>query len=167
MRQHEDPDGTMAAALEAYRDAACAEADAHFDDRALEAQRARILQRIELAGQRARVLPFPNGLAGARPVSATSRRWISAAAAAGLLIGLVTGQLLHIMPGDSWVHRQPVRMEPAPDSRAAGGPVFVTAPVADPDPDNVLLDAIDLAVSRGGATELRALHELTFSYEPY
>ena len=58
----------------------------HFDERALEAQRQRILQRIEQAGQRARVLHFPTTTATARPsVAGVSRRWISAAAAAGLL----------------------------------------------------------------------------------
>lgn len=166
MKSHEEPDTSMTAALEAYRAAAWAEADAHFDERALEAQRARILQRLEQAGQRARVLPFPGAPVLARPTGAISRRWISGAAAAGLLIGLVTGQLLHVMPGDSWVHRQPVRTTQAvPDARSAPGPARVSVPVGDPDDD--LLDAIDLAVTRGGASELRALHDLTFVYEPY
>ena len=106
MRGYEEPDATLAAALEAYRTAAHAEADAHFDERALEAQRARILQRIDLAGQRARVIPFPGAAEPVRPVTGSqSRRWISVAAAAGLLIGLVSGQLLHVIPGDAWVHR--------------------------------------------------------------
>jgi hypothetical protein len=165
MRGHEEPDPTLAAALEAYRAAAHAEADAHFDDRALEAQRARILQRLDLAGQRARVLAFPGAPTGVRPVATTSRRWISIAAAAGLVIGLLTGQLLHVLPGDAWVHRQPPRPPALSTSRAGAGPTRVSAPIADP--DNDLLDAIDLAVTRGGVSELRALHDLTFAYEPY
>jgi len=155
----------MTAALDAYRAAAWAEADAHFDERALEAQRLRILQRLEQAGQRAKVLPFPGSVSGGRPSASISRRWISAAAAAGLLIGLVTGQLLHVLPGDSWVHREPVRPQPLAETRTGAGPTRVSVPIDDP--DNDLLDAIDLAVTRGGASELRALHDLTFAYEPY
>ena len=65
----------------------------------------RILARLEQAGHRARVLPFPGAGTGVRLGTSHPRRWISAAAAAGLFIGLVTGQLLHVMPGDNWVHR--------------------------------------------------------------
>ena len=42
------------AALEAYRAAACAEADAHFDDRALESQRHKILAKLALRFERPR-----------------------------------------------------------------------------------------------------------------
>ena len=52
---HTDTD----AALAAYRDAAQAEADALFDDRTLDAQRARILDRIAHLGHHARVIRFP------------------------------------------------------------------------------------------------------------
>ena len=47
------------AALEAYRAAACAEADAHFDDRALETQRHKILARLAHLGHPAKVIRFP------------------------------------------------------------------------------------------------------------
>ena len=77
------------AALEAYRAAACAEADAHFDDRALEAQRHKILDRLAHMGQQAKVIRFPK--AGMPDVSAgaINRRWIRVAAAEGLIIGLL------------------------------------------------------------------------------
>ncbi|HQZ39021.1 MAG: hypothetical protein IT180_12900 [Acidobacteria bacterium] len=166
MNRREESDTRMDAALEAYRAAAWAEADAHFDERALEAQRARILQRLDQAGQRARVLPFPgHPAAGARPGAASSRRWISLAAAAGLLIGLVTGQLLHVVPGGSTGQRQAVRSQPAPEGPASMGVTRVSVSMTDPDDD--LLDAIDLAVTRDSVSELRALHDLTFVYEPY
>ena len=165
MKRRDESESAQAAALEAYRAAACAEADAHFDERALEAQRTRILQRLDQAGQRARVLAFPGSAVASRPSVAKSRRWISAAAAAGLLIGLVTGQLLHVLPGDSWVHRQPLRPQAEPIRPAGAVSTRVSVPLGDP--DNELLDAIDLAVTRGGVSELRALHDLTFSYEPY
>ena len=61
---------------------------------------------------------FP-GAAGDHAPSAPvpAAGWISAAAAAGLIIGLLTGQLLHVIPGDNW-------------SRADRGPL--TQPVASP-----------------------------------
>jgi hypothetical protein len=166
MTGREGTDPTLAAALDAYRAAAHAEADAHFDERALEAQRQRILQRIEQAGQRARVLHFPTTAATMRPsVAGVSRRWISAAAAAGLLIGLGTGQLLHVMPGDNWVNRETTARPTAaaPASRRAIVPALAITSTTD---DDALLDAIDVAVTSRGASELRALDDLTFVYEP-
>jgi hypothetical protein len=161
MTSRDDSDARLTDALEAYRAAAHAEADGFFDDRALEAQRQRILARLESLGHRAKVLPFP-GAAPVRPGLAHSRRWISAAAAAGLLIGLVTGELLHIMPGDNWVHRDPVRLAPPAASRMAIVPAVATA-TGD---DDALLDAIDAAVARYGTTDLRVFNDLTFGNEP-
>jgi len=55
------------AALEAYRAAAYAEADAHFDDRALEAQRHKILSRLEHLEHPAKVIRFPKAGHGENP----------------------------------------------------------------------------------------------------
>ncbi len=162
MMSRDESDATLARALEAYRAAAHAEADSHFDERALEAQRVRVMARLEAAGQRARVLTFPGAPAGLRTPGSSSRRWISIAAAAGLLIGLVTGQLLHVMPGDNWVHREPVRaLAPAP--RMTVVPAVATSGEA----EDALLDAVDAAVSRRAVSELRALDDFTFTSEPY
>ena len=86
------------AALAAYRAAACAEADAHFDDRALESQRHKILARIANLGHPAKVLRFPKTAYGDLPTAGVNRRWISLAAAAGLLIGVLGGQRVHLGP---------------------------------------------------------------------
>ena len=163
MTPREDSEARITDALDAYRAAAHAEADGYFDERALEAQRTRILARLEQAGQRARVLPFPGASASVRLGTSHPRRWISAAAAAGFFIGLLTGQLLHVMPGDNWVHRDPVRIGAPPGSRLAIVPAVVTTSL---DPEDALLDAIDAAVTRHGASDLRAFDDLTFS-EPY
>jgi hypothetical protein len=163
MTPREKSEARMTEALDAYRAAAHAEADGYFDERALEAQRVRILARLEQAGQRARVLPFPGAGATPRLGPSHSRRWISAAAAAGLFIGLVTGQLLHVMPGDNWVHREPVRVSAPPGPRLAIVPALATTSL---DPEDALLDAIDAAVNRQGAWDLRAFEDLTFN-EPY
>jgi len=163
MTSRQDSEARLKEALEAYRAAAHAEADSFFDERALETQRGRILARLEQVGQRARVLPFPGASAGVRPGVGHSRRWISAAAAAGLFIGLVTGQLLHVMPGDNWVHPEPVRLGPPAPGRMAVVPAVVQTSF---DSEDALLDAIDAAITRRGASDLRAYDDLTFS-EPW
>lgn len=159
--RHDD----LATALEAYRAAAHAEADAHFDEHALEAQRLRILQRIEQAGHPAKVLRFPGAPASLAPSAPSNRRWISMAAAAGLIVGLLTGQLLHVLPGDAWVHRTTAtRSMPAAAPTARMG--VVPALAADPlDDEDALLNAVDLAVRTHAAPELRALSDFTFAYE--
>jgi hypothetical protein len=81
-------------------DAAVGEADAAFPPERLAAQHARILHRIEQQGRPARVLAFPASeppdlrSLRARPAA----RWIAAAAAAGLAIGLFLGHLAHDLP---------------------------------------------------------------------
>ncbi len=69
----------------------------------LDAQRTRILDRLAHLGQAARVLRFPRRTARSRRCrsSTGSRRWVSVAAAAGLIIGLVAGQLLHFVPWEA------------------------------------------------------------------
>jgi hypothetical protein len=146
--------------LAAYRAAACAEADAHFDERALETQRHRILARLAHLGHPAKVIRFPKAPAGDLPATGINRRWISVAAAAGLLIGLLGGQLVHLVP------QQPRRLAPMATSIAPSAPVrsnFV--PVA-ANIDDSLLNEIDLAVQLRGPSELRVLAELTFGDDP-
>lgn len=145
--------------LEAYRAAACAEADAHFDERALEAQRHKILARLAHLGHPARVIRFPKAPSGELPAPSVNRRWISVAAAAGLLIGVLGGQFVNIVP------KQTRRLAPMATSiapSAPAGPTFLqtAAPL-----DDGLLGEIDTALQLRSAAELRALDELTFSDE--
>jgi hypothetical protein len=160
MTSHHDSEAGRRDVLDAYRAAAHAEADAHFDDRALDAQRQRILARLEQAGHRARVLPFPGATATTRLGAGSSRRWISAAAAAGLLVGVLTGQLLHVMPGDNWVHPERGSLaQPGPSPHSSVVPALAKTSL---DPDDALLDAIDRAVALHSVTDLRAFDDLTF-----
>ncbi len=99
-----------------------AEADAIFDAASLDTQRSRILDRLAHLGQVARVLQFPTRTREvAMPVATGSRRWVSVAAAAGLIIGLVAGQLLHFVPLDrddrTAIQRHHAGPRPRPASR--------------------------------------------------
>jgi hypothetical protein len=143
------------AALEAYRAAACAEADAHFDDRALETQRHRILARLAHLGHPARVIRFPRAGRIQLPTGGVNRRWISVAAAAGLIIGLLGGQLVHLLPQNN---RRLAPMAPSIAPSAPSGPTFVpiTASV-----DDGLLGEVESVMEVRIASELRALDDIT------
>ena len=146
--------------LDDCRDEAWREADAHFSEAALENQRSRVLDRLAHIGHAARVLPFPLRSHGANPVRpVVNRRWVSAAAAAGLLIGIVTGQMLHIMP---WEHasagEQRVASAPAgPLTRAGFVPIASTASLT----DYVSLTEVDSAVQLRRAADVAMFDSLT------
>lgn len=152
--------------LEALRAEAWHEADAIFDDAALEGQRNRILDRLAHLGQVARVLRFPSPAREATmPVSPMSRRWLSVAAAAGLLIGLVAGQVIHFVPWDTRLHRpqasQLQNTAAPPPARGAAGPVVVHASSGGPGSDDQLLVEIEEAMEYRRAASLRALDAFT------
>ena len=144
------------AALEAYRAAACAEADAHFDDRALEAQRHKILARLAHLGNPAKVIRFPKSAPAETPAGGVNRRWISAAAAAGLIIGLLGGQLVQLLPQNRRLSPMATSIAPSAPSPT---PAFV--PASAPVDDDGLLGEIELVMQARTASELRALEEFT------
>jgi hypothetical protein len=80
--------------LEGLRTDAHAEADDVLGPDRLAAQQAQIAKRLEALEQPARVIAFPRFT---RPVARpnTGHRWIGAAAAAGLVVGLGLGQMLN------------------------------------------------------------------------
>lgn len=72
------------------------EADEAFPAERLAIQQAQVLRRLEALERPARVIAFPKF---ARPITSTqghAQRWVAAAAAAGLVIGLAAGQFLDI-----------------------------------------------------------------------
>jgi hypothetical protein len=143
------------------RDAAFIQADAVFDDAMLDAQRTRILDRLAHLGQSARVLSFPHrSREAAMPVSSTGRRWISVAAAAGLIIGLVAGQMLHFVPFSSSL---PSR-DDAPSLQAADRTPVVIVPASASLPalsDDELMEEVEAAVQLRRVQSLRAIDALT------
>jgi len=144
------------AALEDYRAAACAEADAVFDDRALEQQRHKILARLAHLGHPAKVIRFPKVMTSETPTAAVNRRWISVAAAAGLIIGLLGGQLVHLVPQPNARRLPPMATSIAPSAPSQPQFLPISAPA-----DDQLLDEVELAMQMRGSAELHALDELT------
>jgi hypothetical protein len=84
--------------LDQTRDLGIAEADAAFPEERLAVQQAQILRKLEMADRPARLLSFPRHVA---PVAdntlvndhRVSSRWIAAAAAAGLVLGVIGGRM--------------------------------------------------------------------------
>ena len=101
--------------LENLRVAGVAEADAAFPTERLAAQQAQIFRRLEAAERPARVIAFPKFT---KPMSAgpsIAHRWVTAAAVAGLVLGVALGQWMDLR------HRfgpQPTRTPDAVNSTA-------------------------------------------------
>jgi hypothetical protein len=152
---NEKKQSALEASLEEYCAKACAEADAAFDDQALETQRHKILAKLAHLGHPARVIRFPKAPLGEINTSAINKRWVSVAAAAGLIIGVLGGQFVHLVP------QQTRRLAPMATSIAPSAPaqpqfLQISAPI-----DDDLLDEVELAMNSRGAAELHALDELT------
>ncbi len=133
------------------RAGADAAVDAAFGPAELERQRQSVLQRIARNGGAARVLRFPHG-PDERPAVTprTDSRWLVAAAAAGLLLGVAAGQLPHLM-------------DAARTTPAVAGAVAPDAPgpAADWRLDDSLLSEVDAALASVTRPELEALDALT------
>jgi hypothetical protein len=136
---------------------AAREADVHFDETTLDLQRSRVLERLAHLGHSARVLRFPGtGLTRAHGGD-VNRRWISVAAAAGLIIGILAGQIVHIIPAD----RTRRASETSQQASARVGSAVVNTSASMTLSDEDLLGEIDVAVQGRHPAELQALDALT------
>jgi hypothetical protein len=143
-----------AALLAEISAAATAEADAVFTPERLARQQARILHRLDQDGRPGRLLAFPghpHDTPALRP--RPTSRWIAAAAAAGLVIGLLAGHLAHDMPGRAV----------APDTamRATDEPPAALRAVATSFSEDEFLGQLELAADRPGGRALLPLHNAT------
>jgi hypothetical protein len=75
---------------------AIAAADEVFPAERLAAQQAQIVRRLEALERPARVIAFPKFAQPVAHTRSTPQRWIAAAAAAGLIVGLGAGELLDL-----------------------------------------------------------------------
>jgi hypothetical protein len=82
--------------LQGIGSVARAEADEAFPAERLAAQQSQILRRIEALERPARIIVFPKHTRPAIGERTGARRWVAAAAAAGLVVGIAAGQLLDL-----------------------------------------------------------------------
>ena len=138
-------------------EATAIEADAAFPAERLARQQARILQRVDQEGRPGRVIAVPAGHSKEPTVARTrpaARRWVAAAAAAGLFVGLLAGHYAHDLPGGG-------RLAVAPQIVAndAGSGVAIRA-VSTTLSDDEFLGQI-VAIGSAGPAALRPLDAVT------
>jgi hypothetical protein len=164
----DDDDAQLRAALDEARPDFEALADASGTAERFAAQRAGILDRLAQAPAGTRVLAFPPRTgtpAGRAPRPST--RWLTAAAAAGLLLGLGAGQLRSVLLPSSpaiagrahWPASLPA---PAVPRLADGGARVEAAVLADGEIlEEQFLREMEVTLNDRGVPELRALDALT------
>jgi hypothetical protein len=140
------------------------EADAVFTPERLRAQHEQIARRIALVGRPARVISFPGPFVRRTIHASTSRtapRWIAAAAAAGLFIGVALGASYE------WGSRNPAARRLVARDAGAGRASRLTPSAArgsspaEAIADDAFLSDLELALERPHTRELQAIDELT------
>ncbi len=141
-----------------------AEVDAIFTGERLQAQQAQIMRRLTHVHRPARVISFP-GREPAAPAAAVTRvppRWLAAAAAAGLFIGVAVGGLLGptaLGPTASGPGRAAMQVASAP--RASQAPAVRVSAPAEPRDDDAFLLQLEAALASPQLRELQAVDALT------
>jgi anti-sigma factor RsiW len=151
--------------MDTIRSEGDAYADAVFTPERLSEQYQAIVQRIEHLGRPARVISFP-GRVTRHVVGATTRftpRWLAAAAAAGLFIGVAVGGMF--FDTGSWVSRTPSMMARSKPERTevAAPPVRASrpAPLVESADDDQFLSELEQALQNPHVRELMPLDALT------
>ena len=153
----------LLAFMDALRREGDADADAIFTPERLRLQQQQIARRIALVGRPARVLSFPGRIVQ-QTISASAshgaHRWIAAAAAAGLFVGVAVGasyewrsasRSRQMFAADAGQSRT---MRTAPAVSRVSGPADVAS-------DDAFLSDLELALERPHTRELQAFDELT------
>jgi len=154
----------LAAFMDALRREGDAEADAFFTPERLRVQQQQIARRIALAGRPARILSFPGRMVRRTIAASTSRsatRWVAAAAAAGLFVGVALGAAhpwtWHRVGVPSLVARDAVSARPprmTPIATRGDSPAEVAS-------DDAFLSDLEVALERPHTRELQAFDALT------
>jgi anti-sigma factor RsiW len=152
----------LAAFMDTLRRDGDAEADAIFTPERLRLQQQEIIRRMALVGRPARVLSFPGRIVRRTIDASTSRtapRWVAAAAAAGLFVGVAVGASFQ------WrAQSQPPRQRFFTDSARAQRltPVATRGTgQADVAADDAFLSDLEIALERPHTRELQAFDALT------
>ena len=152
----------LKAGFEETREAAIAEADAVCTADRMERQRDRILRRVDALHGGPRVLPFPaaaqNPLAAPQP--RVFRRWVAAAAVAGLLVGLGAGRLFFNGTSPAATTAD-ARQQAAPPDSVRQIPTLRALHVEPAVNDEEFLSEIELATAAPRTRELRAIYAFT------
>ena len=147
----------LSARLESVRIDATTEADENFPAERLAAQQALIFRRLEAAERPARVIAFPRFAQPLTSRTSHASRWVAAAAAGGLIVGVGVGQLMDFRHSFT-----PQRQPTTAQARVSAPPASLGGELRPSDTrDEAFLSELDASLSRAAVPELRALDELT------
>jgi hypothetical protein len=149
--------------MDTVRDEGEAEADRVFTAERLRTQHQQIARRLEHVGRAARVISFPGQLVRRTMTASAHRtapRWIAAAAAAGLFIGVALGASYEWNPLIQSARQSIVR---GTDSRPARLTPIATrgSSQADVAADDAFLSVLEVALERPHTRELLAFDAFT------
>jgi len=154
----------LTAPLQQLRRDAASEADEVFTTGRLAAQRASILSRLENGEANRRLIAFPGARSAQVPlIRRPAARWMAAAAAAGLIVGVTAGRLMHdagISPTITARVEAPAAprlLSADPNTPVSDGPVSILGF----DGEEIFLLQVESAVKSPRVDELYALDELT------
>jgi hypothetical protein len=142
--------------LETLRLDATTEADESFPAERLATQHAQIFRRLEATERPARVIAFPRFAQPLTSRTSHASRWIAAAAAAGLIVGVGVGQLMDLRHSLSMQPTTQARVVPAQIPHGLDRIQAVSATR-----DEAFLSELDASLSRAAVPELRALDAFT------
>jgi len=152
--------------MDTTRETAEAEADAEFPAERLLVQQQQIMRRLEHVHRSARVITFPgrDTLSGSRSGGRLTPRWLAAAAAAGLFIGVAVGgyfapQRFHGPVVQQAAVDRPMTVQqhpPAPTAIRVNG-----APDDTPADDDAFLVELEVALARPHTRELQPFDAMT------
>lgn len=164
----------VANVMTALRTDADAEVDALYSADALHAQQSQIARRLEHLGHTAQVISFPRHAPGSMSgqSSRITPRWLAAAAAAGLFVGVGLGSSLQTPAFSSVRRAQAPVTAPAPVAEprpTAPAPAPVAVPASSPaataadtdDARDKFMEELEFALSRPRTSELLAFDDLT------
>jgi hypothetical protein len=150
--------------LEVLRGEAEAETDAIFSSEQLLHQKDQVLRRVDQLHRAARVISFPGGalpqMAGGPGRFAP--RWVAAAAAAGLFVGVAVGSTIFSHETRPRTDRAMQVAVPAP--RMAPQPAVLVsnpAPVVETVDDELFMSQLEMALARPWTRELMPFDALT------
>jgi len=150
--------GELTALMDGLRRDGESDADAIFTPERLRAQQQQIARRIEHIGRPARVISFPGRIVRRTLGASTSRtppRWVAAAAAAGLFVGVAVGASYE------WSGRRVPAATFARDTAVRTSPATPRSSVADDVNDTAFLLDLEAALERPHTRELLAFDALT------
>jgi len=145
----------LAGFMDGLRNDGASDADAVFTADRLREQQQQITRRLEHVGRRARVISFPGQLVRrtmAVPGSHSAPRWVAAAAAAGLFVGVAVGAGYRFGSHPRSVEQTLARQ--APVVTRAANPTQLSA-------DDAFLSDLEVALERPHTRELIAFDALT------